>query len=183
MSEEKTAASTVPQQIIVMGVSGVGKTTVAHGIAEATGWQIAEGDEFHPEANVAKMAAGIPLNDGDRWPWLRTIADWMDTQIAAGKPSVITCSALRHAYRDLLRENRPEVVFLHLTADATLVEDRINGRSGHFMPASLLPTQYATLEPLGPDEPGVVVSVEGDVPQVVARAMAALNLPLEERSA
>ena len=159
-----------------MGVSGVGKTTVAKGISAALGWSFAEGDEFHPEANVEKMAAGQPLTDDDRWPWLRSIGDWMSEEIAAGRSGVVTCSALRRAYRDLLREGRPQVVFCHLTADADLVGDRMSQRTDHYMPASLLPSQLATLEPLEPDEPGVVVSVAGEAADVIARALAALGL-------
>ena len=108
------------------------------------------------------MSAGQPLTDDDRWPWLRSIGDWMSDEIAAGRSSVVTCSALRRVYRDLLREGRPEVVFCHLTADADLVGDRMSHRTDHYMPASLLPSQLATLEPLEPDEPGAVVSVDGE---------------------
>ena len=164
------------RQIIVMGVSGVGKSTIAEGICQVTGWPLAEGDDFHPESNVAKMQAGTPLTDEDRWPWLRAIGAWMDEQVAAGRSAVVTCSALRRVYRDLLREARPEVEFCHLVADPNLVGDRISHRGGHFMPPSLLPSQYATLEPLDPDEPGVTVSVEGSVPDVVSRALTALGL-------
>ena len=109
-----------------MGVSGVGKTTVATGLAAALGWTYAEGDDFHPEANVAKMAAGVPLTDEDRWPWLRSIGAWMSAEIAAGRSAVVTCSALRRSYRDLLREGRPEVVFCHLIADPDLMGERVS---------------------------------------------------------
>ena len=114
------------RQVVVMGVSGVGKTTVAKGISTILGWTFAEGDAFHPESNVAKMSSGQPLTDDDRWPWLRSIGDWMSDEIAAGRSSVVTCSALRRVYRDLLREGRPEVVFCHLTADADLIGDRMS---------------------------------------------------------
>ncbi|NPC96578.1 gluconokinase [Nocardioides sp. zg-DK7169] len=160
-----------------MGVSGVGKTTIAKGISTLTGWTFAEGDAFHPEANVAKMHEGHPLTDEDRWPWLRAIGDWMSAEIAAGRSAVVTCSALRRSYRDLLREGRPEVEFCHLAAQEDLVGDRLSHRGGHFMPPSLLPSQYAALEPLEPDEPGVTVSVEGSVPDVLARAVESLHLP------
>jgi len=159
-----------------MGVSGVGKTTVAKGMSTLLGWTFAEGDAFHPEANVAKMAAGEPLTDEDRWPWLFAISDWMADQTEAGKSSVVTCSALRRVYRDLLREGRPELVFCHLTADPDLIGQRINDRTDHYMPASLLPSQLATLEPLQPDEPGVVVSTDGEASTVIARALRALGL-------
>ena len=160
-----------------MGVSGVGKSTVAKGLSTLLGWTYAEGDAFHPEANVAKMRAGTPLDDDDRWPWLRSIGAWMDGQVAAGEPSVVTCSALRRAYRDLLREGRPEVVFCHLVAGEELVTDRVGRRSDHFMPASLLRSQYDTLEPLDADEPGVDVPVDGSAAEVLQRAVEALDLP------
>jgi gluconokinase len=159
-----------------MGVSGVGKTTVAQGLSARLGWTFAEGDDFHPEANVAKMTAGQPLTDEDRWPWLRSIGDWLSAQIAAGRSSVVTCSALRRAYRDLLREGRPEVVFCHLTAEPGVIGSRVGRRTDHYMPASLLPSQMAALEPLGDDEPGVAVSSDGEPADVVARAIAALDL-------
>ena len=162
-------------QVIVMGVSGVGKSTVAKGLSASLGWTYAEGDAFHSAANVAKMASGHPLTDDDRWPWLRAIGSWMDEQIAANKPSVVTCSALRRAYRDLLREGRPEVTFLHLAAGEVLVADRMSHREGHYMPSSLLHGQYDTLEPLGSDEPGVSISVEGTAPEVLRRAIAAVG--------
>jgi gluconokinase len=184
----RRAAGSVPvvsasgvQQVVVMGVSGVGKTTVASGLAAALGWPFAEGDDFHPEANVAKMAAGVPLTDEDRWPWLRSIGAWMSGEIAAGRSAVVTCSALRRSYRDLLREGRPEVVFCHLTADPGLMGERVSHRTDHYMPASLLPSQLAALEPLQPDEPGFEVPAEGDVSRVVAQALEALRR-LERRT-
>ena len=161
--------------VVVMGVSGVGKTTVATGLAAELGWPYAEGDDFHPEANVAKMAAGTPLTDDDRWPWLRSIGAWMSEEIAAGRSAVVTCSALRRSYRDVLREGRPEVLFCHLTADPDLVSERVSRRTDHYMPASLLPSQLAALEPLEADEPGVEVPAERDVTLVVARAVDALR--------
>ena len=166
-----------------MGVSGVGKSTVAEGLSTLLGWAYAEGDDFHPEANVAKMHAGTPLDDDDRWPWLRSIGAWMDARVAAGEPSVVTCSALRRAYRDLLREGRPEVVFCHLVAGEELVADRVGRRADHFMPASLLRSQYDALEPLQADEPGVDVSVAGSADEVLRRAVEALGLPMPESTA
>jgi gluconokinase len=162
--------------IVVMGVSGSGKTTVAHGIAEAMGWQFAEGDDFHSASNVAKMAAGHPLTDEDRWPWLRSIGDWLSEHEREGRSAVVTCSALRRVYRDLLREGRPDVRFCHVEADPALIKDRIEHRTGHYMPPSLLPSQLAILEPLQPDEPGVVVTVEGDAQANLERALHALGL-------
>jgi gluconokinase len=163
-----------PSHIVVMGVSGAGKTTVARGIAAAMGWDMAEGDSFHPEANVEKMAAGTPLDDDDRWPWLRAIGSWIGEQ--DGRSAVITCSALKRAYRDLLRDGRPSVRFCELDADESLIGPRITARAGHYMPASLLPSQLATLEPLEPDEPGVHVSVAGTPEDVVRDALRALDL-------
>jgi gluconokinase len=164
-------------QVIVMGVSGVGKTTVAQGVSARLGWSYAEGDAFHSAASVAQLAGGHPLTDDDRWPWLRAIGVWLDEQIGAGRPSVVTCSALRRVYRDLLREGRPEVFFLHLVAGEGLVAGRVSTRTDHYMPPSLLHSQYGTLEPLEPDEPGVVVPVEGTVDEVLQRVMTALGLP------
>ena len=168
------------QHVIVMGVSGVGKTTVAKGISTVTGWTFAEGDAFHSEANVEKMRAGHPLTDEDRWPWLRSIGAWMSDEITQGRSGVVTCSALRRAYRDLLREDRPEVRFCHLSAAEDLIADRMSRRSSHYMPVSLLHSQIETLEPLEPDEPGVVVSVEGTGAAVLARALGALGLTTPE---
>ena len=171
--------SRVPDVVIVMGVSGVGKSTVAKGLSTLMGWQFAEGDGFHPEANIAKMHAGTPLTDEDRWPWLRLLRDWMAEEIGEGRSSVVTCSALKHSYRDLLREAGPEVRFLHLVAPESLVGDRMSHRADHFMPTSLLHSQFEALEPLGDDElalGSVVVSVEGTAAEVLARVMGALNL-------
>jgi gluconokinase len=163
----------------VMGVSGSGKTTVGKGIASAMGWEFAEGDDFHPDANVAKMAGGIPLTDEDRWPWLRTIGDWLDAQEAIGRSAVVTCSALRRVYRDLLRDGRPDVRFCHVVADQGVIQERLDQRTGHYMPPSLLPSQFALLEPLEPDETGVEVSVAESPEEIVQRAMQALGLGVE----
>lgn len=165
-----------PEFVIVMGVSGSGKTTVAKGIAEAMGWEFAEGDDFHPKANVEKMASGHPLTDEDRWPWLEAIGAWIEEREAAGASAVITCSALRRVYRDLLRGGRPGVRFCHIEADSTLIADRLEHRRGHYMPPSLLPSQLATLEPLEPDEPGVTVSAAATVEDVIHNALDALDL-------
>ena len=163
-------------QVVVMGVSGTGKTTVARGLAQHLGWDLVEGDDLHPAANVAKMAAGHPLTDEDRWPWLRSIGERLSAEAAAGRSVVVTCSALRRAYRDLLREGRPDVVFCHLVADPRLLADRVERRTDHFMPASLLASQLAALDPLEPDEKGVTVDAVGESEEVVARALDALGL-------
>ena len=170
------AARDAAPQVIVTGVSGVGKSTIAQGLSRVLGWTYAEGDAFHSAANVATMASGHPLTDDDRWPWLRAIGSWLDEQIEAGRPSVVTCSALRRAYRDLLREGRPQVSFLHLDAGEDLVADRMSHRTDHYMPVSLLHSQYDALEPLQPDEPGVSVTVDGTASEVLRRTVAALGL-------
>jgi gluconokinase len=161
------AGGQVPLAIVVMGVSGSGKSTVAAQLVERLGWEFAEGDDFHPEANVAKMQAGIPLEDEDRWPWLRTLADWIGDQERAGRSVVVTCSALKRSYRDLLRDGHPSVWFAHVTADPDLLRDRLGSRTGHYMPASLLESQLAALEPLQDDEPGAAVSGAGAPGEVV----------------
>ena len=165
-----------PDVLVVMGVSGSGKTTVAKGVAVSMSWLFAEGDAFHPEANVEKMHSGIPLTDEDRWPWLQLIGDWMSEQEEGGRSAVVTCSALRRVYRNLLRQDRPAVRFLHVTMPQSVIADRLDHRKGHYMPASLLASQLATLEPLEPDEPGVTVSGEGTEPEVLARALHAQGL-------
>ena len=165
----------VPSVIVVMGVSGSGKSTVGRALAERLGWRFAEGDEFHSAANIAKMRAGVALTDEDRWPWLDAIGDWISAKEAGGESAVVTCSALRRVYRDLLREGRPHVRFLHVTAESDVIQDRMEHRPGHYMPSSLLPSQLATLEPLGDDEPGVTITNEGSAAQVLDRALAALG--------
>src|SRR5919112_431015 len=140
--------------LVVMGGWGAGESTVAAGLVERLGWEFAEGDEFHPAANVEKMRSGTPLDDDDRWPWLRTLAAWIGEHEQAGTSVVVTCSALKRSYRDLLREGHPSVWFAHVTADAALLQERLTSRTGHYMPASLLDSQLATLEPLHDDEPG-----------------------------
>lgn len=163
-----------PPVLVVMGVSGSGKTTFAELIAERLGWDLQEGDALHPEANVAKMASGTPLTDDDRWPWLDRIAAWIDGHLAAGEPAVITCSALKRAYRDRLA--RPNVVFVHLEGARELIAGRLEHRTGHYMPASLLGSQFETLEPLGPGERGIVVDAQGSPEDEVAETLARLGL-------
>lgn len=174
-----TVGTMSAQIVVVMGVSGVGKSTVAKGISTHLGWEFAEGDAFHPQANIDKMHAGHALDDDDRWPWLRSLRDWMADEIASGRSAVVTCSALKRSYRDLLREAGPEVRFLHLAASEELIGERLSHREGHFMPSSLLRSQFETLEPLTQDEldaGSVEVSVDGGVPQVITRSLAALGL-------
>ena len=158
-----------------MGVSGSGKSTVAAGLTERLGWQFAEGDDFHPPANVEKMAAGQPLDDDDRRPWLRTLAGWIGEHEEMGRSAVVTCSALKRSYRDLLRDGHPSVWFAHVTADAEMLRDRLAHRTGHYMPASLLDSQLATLQPLQHDEPGAEISGSGASDVVVDALLTALR--------
>ncbi|WP_327302602.1 gluconokinase [Streptomyces sp. NBC_01298] len=160
--------------IVVMGVAGTGKTTVGRLIADALVLPYAEGDAFHPAANVAKMSAGTPLDDADRRPWLDSIGEWMRNRARVGG-GVISASSLKRAYRDRLRAVAPDTVFVHLTGDRPLIEERMAARKGHFMPTTLLDSQYATLEPLQPDELGVLVDVSGSPEEITARALAALR--------
>ncbi|MFD9127626.1 gluconokinase [Kitasatospora sp. NPDC059571] len=162
-----------PPVIVVMGVSGVGKTTVARLLAERLGLPYAEADDFHPAANIAKMTAGTPLDDEDRAPWLRALGGWLGEQARAGSGGVVTCSALRRRYRDTLRAACPDAFFLHLSGGHDLVRDRLAHRVGHFMPTSLLDSQYALLEVLQPDERGAVLDV-GPTPATLVESAAAL---------
>lgn len=161
--------------IVVMGVSGSGKSTVAEKLVERLGWEFAEGDDFHPEANVAKMRAGTPLVDDDRWPWLRSLAGWIGEREQAGRSVVVTCSALKRSYREVLREGHPSVWFAHVTVDPDVLRDRLEKRTGHYMPSSLLESQIATLEQLQDDEPGAAVSGAGSPDDVVEQLLAALD--------
>ena len=166
-----------PLQLVVMGVSGSGKSTVAVLIGERLGCEVAEGDDFHSPENVAKMAAGQPLTDEDRLPWLRAIAAWLAERARAGVPAIITCSALKRSYRDLLREAAPRLAFLHLSGDRALIADRIEARSGHFMPVQLLDSQYAALEPLEADERGLTLDVARTPDELADAALDGLNQP------
>jgi gluconokinase len=143
--------------LVIMGVSGSGKSTVAGLLAGRLGWDLAEGDDMHPPANVAKMAAGPPLDDEDRRPWLTTIATWIHEHTATGRPGIVTCSALKRSYRDVLRGEH--VVFVYLAGSHDQIAGRLAARHGHFMPAGMLDSQIATLESPGPDENAITVDV------------------------
>ncbi|WSF37018.1 gluconokinase [Streptomyces sp. NBC_01351] len=157
-----------------MGVAGTGKTTVGRLLAEALGVPYAEGDAFHPAANVAKMSAGTPLDDADRWPWLDSIGEWIrDSARLHG--GVVAASSLKRVYRDRLRAAAPGTVFVHLTGERPLVEERMAARRSHFMPPTLLDSQFATLEPLGADELGVVVDVSASPEDITGAALTALG--------
>jgi gluconokinase len=162
--------------VVLMGVSGSGKSTVMQRMVERLGWPFAEGDDFHSDANVAKMATGRPLTDDDRWPWLRAIAAWIGERERAVENAVVACSALRKRYRDLLRNGHPSVRFAHLVVDRDRLARRMAERRGHYMPPSMLDSQLDTLEPLDDDEPGIVV--RGDLPpdRIVDEVVSALQL-------
>ena len=159
---------------MVTGVSGTGKSPVAQALATDFGWAFAEGDDFHSPANIEKMRSGHPLTDEDRWPWLSSIAAWIGEQEKASTGAVVTCSALKRSYRDLLRAGHPDVRFVCLVGSRELLEGRLTRRTDHFMPASLLDSQLATFEPLQPDEPGGNVDVGGSPAQTEQAARALL---------
>ncbi|MEU2750906.1 gluconokinase [Streptomyces collinus] len=162
-----------PHVVVVMGVAGTGKTTIGPLLAARLGVPYAEGDDFHPPANIAKMSAGTPLTDEDRLPWLDAIGAWAQERARLG--GVVSCSALKRSYRDRLRAAAPGVVFVHLTGDRALIEDRMSHRQGHFMPTALLDSQFATLQPLAADEAGVGVDVAGGPEESTERAAHALR--------
>lgn len=164
-----------PLHLVVMGVSGSGKSTVARALQERLGWELAEGDDFHPPENLARMRAGIPLADDDRWGWLDSLADWAAQREARGEPTIMACSALRRAYRDVLRRGGERTSFVHCTGDRDLLLERMESRE-HFMPPSLLESQLAVLEPLQPDEQGMDVDVALPVDRVAALVLARLGL-------
>ncbi|PZS31556.1 MAG: carbohydrate kinase [Pseudonocardiales bacterium] len=147
-----------------MGVSGSGKSTVAGVLAGRLGWEMAEGDDMHPPANVAKMAAGRPLDDADRLPWLERIAAWIGERVNVNRPGIVTCSALKRRYRDVLRNER--VVFVYLAAGSDQIAARLAARHGHFMPPELLRSQLDALEPPDPDEKAITVEVTGSAPEM-----------------
>jgi gluconokinase len=149
----------VSTTIVLMGVTGVGKSSVAAALHRALGWPLAEGDDFHPASNVAKMRSGVALDDDDRWPWLAAIASWIGAQESAVRDCIVTCSALKASYRETLREGHPSIWFAHLTAPPDVIAARLDRRVGHFMPPSLMASQLDQLEPLRPGEPGVEVGV------------------------
>jgi carbohydrate kinase (thermoresistant glucokinase family) len=161
--------------LVVMGVSGSGKTTIAKLLATAEGWTLLEGDQFHPPANVAKMAAGTPLTDEDRWPWLRAIAAAIDALRARGENAVVACSALRRAYRDILIGDRRDVRLIYLKGSQALIAERMKARKGHFMPPALLESQFQTLEEPGPDENPITVEIGGTPDEIVRPIMEKLR--------
>ncbi|MDK1472722.1 gluconokinase [Streptomyces sp. 549] len=161
-----------PDTVVVMGVSGTGKTTFGSLLAARLDVPYAEADDFHPPANIAKMSVGVALDDDDRRPWLDAVGAWARSRDGLG--GVVSCSALKRAYRDRLRAVAPNVFFVHLAGDRSLIAARLHGRTGHFMPPDLLDSQFAALEPLGDDERGVTLSVEAEPPTLTERALGVL---------
>ena len=167
---------TIPCALIVMGVSGSGKSTIADHLAARLGWRYEDGDRFHPPSNVAKMSASQPLTDEDRWPWLQAIADEIERACKAGQRLVIACSALKRSYRDILVHGRIDIRIVFLNGPQELIADRLAARKGHFMPPGLLASQFKTLEPPQPNEQPVTVSIDASVEAIVDEIIRQLEL-------
>jgi gluconokinase len=163
--------------LVLIGVAGAGKSSLMAALHDRLAWPSLEGDSVHPPSNVRKMAAGTPLTDKDREPWLQRIAGWIGEREGHGVSSLVTCSALRRGYRDFLRNGHPSVWFVHLDAPNGALEARMERRSGHFMPTSLLASQLATLEPLEPDEPGWTIDATAPVEDIAETILERLRLP------
>jgi carbohydrate kinase (thermoresistant glucokinase family) len=161
--------------IVVMGVSGVGKTTVAEVLAKRLDWTFCDGDQFHPRANVEKMRSGTPLTDEDRWPWLRAVAAEIDRHRGAHRGFVVACSALKRAYRKILMEDRADVRLVYLEGNHDLIMSRLAHRQGHYFPAKLLDSQFATLEKPDVSERAITVVVDKDIGEVVDEIVAAIK--------
>jgi carbohydrate kinase (thermoresistant glucokinase family) len=162
--------------VIVMGVSGCGKSTIGALLASRLRWEFEDADWFHPASNIDKMHSGIPLTDEDRWPWLDAIATWIDTTRRSGGHGVIACSALKRSYRDVLIGKRSDVRLVYLKGDEALIARRIAVRHEHFMPGSLLHSQFKALEEPGPEENPIIVSIEPQPREIVARVLSAMNM-------
>ena len=172
ISRELAAArKAAPTVLVLMGVSGSGKSTIAQELQRVLGWPFQEGDDLHPPANVEKMRAGTPLNDEDRLPWLQAVARWIDERLAAGEPGIITCSNLKRAYRDITIGHRRGVTLIYLKGDERLIHGRIADRTHRYMPPSLLHSQFNTLEEPGPDEHAIVVTVHRSIPETVTELL------------
>jgi gluconokinase len=175
-SNDAAPGSRRPVILVVMGVAGCGKSTVAALLAGRLGWAFEEGDALHPQANVEKMAAGHPLTDDDRRPWLARVSAWIDERVDAGQNGIITCSALKRAYRDALDHRGTGVVFVYLAGDRDTIAARLAARQGHFMPTALLNSQFADLEEPGPDESAIRVDIGPDPPEIVRQIRERLEL-------
>ena len=171
------ADATPPCALVVMGVSGSGKSTISERLAARLGWRFEDGDRYHPPANVAKMSAGQPLTDEDRWPWLQAIADEIDRLSAAGQRAVVACSALKRAYRDILVHGRNDIRIVFLNGTQELIADRLAARKGHFMPPGLLASQFRALQPPQPDERPIEVSIDAPVEAIVDDIIRQLKAP------
>lgn len=171
-----------PCALIVMGVSGSGKSTVGAAVATRLGWPFEDGDRFHPPSNVAKMHAGRPLTDEDRWPWLQAIADEIDRVCGAGQHVVIACSALKRGYRDVLIHGRNDVGLVYLNGSQPLIAGRLAERKGHFMPPGLLTSQFQTLEPPGEDEQAITVAIDAAVETIVDDVLRQLQARADARA-
>ncbi len=171
------ASAAPPHHLVVMGVSGVGKSSIGRALALALGLEFVEGDELHPPRNVALMAAGTPLTDADRAGWLGAVAACLGQAQAGGRGLVVSCSALKRSYRDRLRAACPGLRLVYLHGSADLLRLRLQSRSDHYMPVSLLDSQLATLEPPDPDESALALDIAPPTPQVLAAALAQLQAP------
>ena len=171
-----SASSPAPAVMIVMGVSGCGKSTIGALLASRLQWEFEDADWFHPASNVDKMHSGIPLTDEDRWPWLDAVAAWIDKTRRLGGHGVVACSALKRSYRNVLIGDRADVRLVYLKGDETLIARRIATRHGHFMPGNLLRSQFEALEEPGPDEKPITVSIEPHPREIVARILLPMNL-------
>jgi len=162
-------------RIVVMGVSGCGKSSVGIALADALGARFIDGDDLHPEANKAKMGAGIPLDDHDRWPWLDLVSNALAEDASTFTGTVIACSALKRSYRERILAGAPNTFFIHLDGSREILQQRLGNRTGHFMPAALLDSQLATLEPLADDEPGAVIDIDQPISQIQEMACSQLQ--------
>lgn len=172
----KGTSPLAPSVVIVMGVSGCGKSTIGALLASRLRWEFEDADWFHPASNVDKMHNGIPLTDKDRWPWLDAVAAWIDKTRRSGGHGIVACSALKRSYRDVLIGDRADVRLVYLKGDETLIARRLATRHEHFMPRSLLHSQFEALEEPGPDENPIIVSIEPQPREIAVRILSAMNM-------
>lgn len=172
----RSLSAAKPSVILIMGVSGSGKSTTGRNLGRALDWEYRDADTFHPPANIEKMRQGIALEDTDRWPWLDAIGNWMDRLGSGSAPGIVSCSALKRVYRDRLRGARPQVALVYLKGTYELIDERLSRRKGHFMPRALLESQFATLEEPAPAEKAIVVPIHLSPRKVVEHIVTALEL-------